>query len=88
MSEYSIVRVYTSEKARYEGNDLAASIVSYIHSLRIGARCVVLRGVEGCYESGETVTARIMDLSYNLPIVVDIVLPKPETERVVERLEA
>ncbi|HTX74060.1 MAG TPA: DUF190 domain-containing protein, partial [Rectinemataceae bacterium] len=46
------------------------------------------RGVEGCYESGETVTARIMDLSYNLPIVVDIVLPKPETERVVERLEA
>lgn len=88
MTDYSIIRVYTSEKARYEGKDLAQSIVAYVHSLRLAARCLVLRGIEGCYESGEMAASRIVDISYNLPVVIEILLPAAETERVLQRLDA
>jgi len=63
MTEYTVVRVYTSEKARYEGKELAPAIEAYIRSLKIAARCVVMRGSSGCYENGETATTRIVELS-------------------------
>jgi CBS domain-containing protein len=88
MIDYSVFRVYTSEKARFEGRELSQAIVSYVRSLHAAARCVVLRGIEACYESGETASARVMDLSYNLPLVIDILVPSAEAPHVAERLEA
>jgi CBS domain-containing protein len=88
VEDCSIIRIYTSEKARYEGKDLSLAVVSYVKSLRIAARCVVLRGVGGCYESGETATTHIVELSNDLPIVIEIVLPRADEGRVLERLDA
>jgi CBS domain-containing protein len=88
MDEYAIIRVYASEKARYEGKDLSLAIVSYIKSLKIAARCVVLRGVGGCYESGETTTTHIVELSYDLPLIIEIVLPRADAPGVLDRLDA
>jgi CBS-domain-containing membrane protein len=88
MEDYSIIRVYASEKSRYEGKDLSLAVLSYVKSLRIAARCVVLRGVGGCYESGETTTTRIVELSSDLPLVIEIVLPRADERRVLERLDA
>lgn len=88
MDEYSIIRVYTSEKARYEGKDLSLAIESYIRSLKIAARCVILRGSGGCYEGGGTASARIVELSYDLPLIVEIVLPRADEKTVLERLDA
>jgi CBS domain-containing protein len=88
MDDYSIIRVYASEKARYEGKDLSLAVVSYVKSLRIAARCVVLRGVGGCYESGETTTTHIVELSYDLPLIIEIILPRADSQAVLERLDA
>jgi CBS-domain-containing membrane protein len=88
MDDYSIIRVYASEKARYEGKDLSIAVLSYVKSLRIAARCVVLRGVGGCYESGETTTTRIVELSYDLPLIIEIILPRADAQAVLERLDA
>ena len=87
MTDYRVVRVYTRERARYEGKELGPAIVSWIKSLRIAARCVVLRGVEGLYESGESVSGAIVEGPYDLPLVIDVIVPKAELERVVAGLE-
>ena len=87
MTDFKIIRVYTREKARYEGKPLSHAVVAYVHSLKTLARCVVLRGVEGLYETGEMMSASIVEGSYDLPIVIDIVLPASESEAVVARLE-
>ena len=88
MVEYTTIKVYTNEKAKYEGKELAPSIVSYVRSLKIAARCVVMRGIEGCYENGETTTLRLVDLSYDLPLVIEIILPASESVTVIEKIEA
>jgi len=87
MTEYTTIRVYTHEKAKYEGQELAPAVVSFIHSLKIAARCAVFRGVEGCYENGSLVTQRIVELSYNMPLIIDILLPTEEVSRVLELLK-
>jgi len=88
MIDYAVIRVYTREGARFEGREAASAIVSFVHSLRLSARCTVLRGVEGCYESGELASSHIVDLSHDMPLVVDIVLPAAEAEALVSRLAA
>ena len=87
MTDYQVIRIYTREKARFEGKALGSAIVAYVRSLRIAARCVVLRGVEGLYESGETTNAAIVEGSYDLPLVIDILLPAAEAPAVLARLE-
>ena len=86
MTEYTVVRVYTSEKARYEGKELAPAIEAYIRSLKIAARCVIMRGSSGCYENGETATTHIVELSYNLPLIIEIVVPSADAPAILERL--
>ncbi len=88
MTEYATIKVYTNERARYEGKKLGSAIVSYIRSLRVAARCVVPRGIEGCYENGEAVTSRLIELSYDMPLVIEILLPAAESAAVIQKLES
>jgi len=87
MSDYAVIRVYTRERAVYEGANLAHSIVAYIKSLKVGARCLVLRGVEGCFEDGSLASSRIVDLSHDMPLVVEIALPPTEATAILAKLE-
>ena len=87
MTEYTTIRIYTNEKARYEGKNLASSIVSYVRSLRFAARCVVLRGIEGAYEDGEAVNGTTIEVAYHMPLVIDVVLPAAESGPVIAVLE-
>jgi CBS domain-containing protein len=87
MTEYTSIRTYTNEKARFEGKDLASSIVSYVRSLWIAARCVVLRGIEGAYENGEALNGTIVEVSYHMPLVIDVLLPAAESGPVIAVLE-
>jgi CBS-domain-containing membrane protein len=88
VTDYTIIRIYTSEKARFEGKELAQVIESYIRSLKLAARCVVMRGMSGCYENGETATTHIVELSYNLPLIIEIILPQADATKVLEHLDA
>ena len=58
-----------------------------MHDLKIVARCLVTRGIEGSYESGEIATGRLEVLSYNMPGPVTIVAPAAESERILAKAE-
>ena len=60
--------------------------MQYIKELKIAARCIVTRGVAGCYENGELTTTRLEILSFNLPIRIYIIIPAAETDRVLNGL--
>jgi CBS domain-containing protein len=87
MLQYKVIEVFTSEEARWQGNPLYSAIVQHVSDLKIAARCMVTRGIEGSYESGEIATGRLEVLSYNMPVRVTIVLPASELDRFLSKLE-
>lgn len=86
MLNYKAIEILTSEEARYRNKPVADAVMQYIRDLKIAARCIVTRGIAGCYESGEVATGRLEILSLNLPIRIYIVLPAMETERMLDGL--
>jgi len=82
MQQYKKIEVFTSEEVRWEGRPLYAAIVQFVHDMKIAARCLVTRGIEGSYESGEVATGRLEVLSYNMPIRITIIVPAVESERI------
>lgn len=88
MLNYKAIEIFTNEDARYRGKPIADAVIDYIRDLKIAARCIVTRGIAGCYESGEVSTGRVEILSFNLPIRIYIVLPSAMTEQVLEGLDA
>ncbi|MDA8137356.1 MAG: DUF190 domain-containing protein [Desulfobacteraceae bacterium] len=87
MLPYKAIEIFTSELARSQGKPVAESVIQHVRNLKIAARCVVTKGIAGCYESGEVATGRMEILSYNLPIRIYIVLPAAETEQVLAGLD-
>ncbi len=87
MQQYKIIEIFTSEEVRWQGNPVSSALVQFVHDLKIAARCLVTRGIEGSYESGEMATGRLEVLSYNMPVRITIVLPAVESERVLARAE-
>ena len=86
MARYSLIEIFTGEKARAGGQAMATAVVARVRNLGIAARCLVFKAVEGCYENGETATPRIELLSFNLPVKIEIVLPAVEAERLLPEL--
>lgn len=78
--DYRLIRIYTSEEARTQGRPVSEAVVELVAGWRIAARCVVLRGASGSYESGEIATPSILVLSYNMPLVIEIILPAGEMD--------
>lgn len=87
MLEYKAIEIFTNEEARWHGKPLGEAIVNYIASLKIAARCIVTKGTDGCYESGEIVTRRLEILSYNMPVRIFIILPAAEYEALIGVLQ-
>ena len=75
MLKYQAIEIFTSETARFRNQPAADAVIQYIRDLKIAARCIVTRGIAGCYESGEITTPKLEVLSYNLPLRIYIVLP-------------
>jgi len=84
---YSLIRVYTSEQARFEGKPLWQAVIQFVADLKIAARCIVVRGVAGSYESGEIASSAVEVLSFNCPLRIDILLPTAETPLVLPEIE-
>ncbi len=85
--DYKVIRVITSEEVHWNGKPLYEAILEYLKQQRIAARCLVTRGIAGLYETGELVTQTILDLSFNMPIKIEIFLPAPELDPVLARLD-
>ncbi len=84
---YQRIEVFTSEEARHKGGALYKAVIQHVRDRKIAARCLVLRGVAGCYENGEVATQGIEVLSFNLPLKIEIVLPAVEVPNVLPGIE-
>ena len=84
---YKKIEIFTSEQARWEGRPLYDAVVQFVHDLKIAARCLVTRGIEGSYENGEIATGRIEVLSYNMPLRITIIVPAAEAEKVLSQAD-
>ncbi len=87
MLTYRAIEIFTSEAARCRKKPLADAVIQYIRGLKIAARCIVTRGIAGCYEGGEVATTRLEVLSFNQPVRIYIVVPAEETDRVLDGLD-
>lgn len=88
MLQYRTIEIFTSEEARWRGKSLNVAIMHYVRDLKIAARCLVTRAIDGCYENGEVATWRLEALSYNMPLHIVIVLPASALDRVLPEIEA
>src|SRR3989339_1758320 len=87
MLRYKAIEIFTSEEARFCKKPVAEAVLQYVHDLKIAARCIVTKGISGCYENGEWATGRLEILSFNLPVRIYIVIPDAETESVLNGLD-
>ena len=62
--EYRVIEIYTSEGSVSRGAPVYERVVEYVRGLNAAARCLVFKAVGGCYETGETASSKVMDLSY------------------------
>lgn len=85
--QYSVIEIFTSEEARWHGMLISKAIVDCVSKSGIAARCMVIRGSEGCYENGEISSSTIEILTYNRPLKIEIVLPAAELNRVLPKIE-
>ena len=84
---YVVIEIHTSEGARNDGKNLSEAVSQYVRKLKSPARLVVFKGIEGCYENGEISTRKIVDLSANLPVKIEIVLPSAEADAIMADLQ-
>ena len=85
--QYRVIEIFSNEEARWAGKPLPNAIVEFIRGLKIAARCIVARGIEGSYENGEIATQNIEVLSFNMPLKIEIVLPSSELDPVLQKIE-
>jgi CBS domain-containing protein/PII-like signaling protein len=84
---YKVIEIYTSEQARWRGAPLYDAVVQVVARQKSAARCIVNRAVAGCFENGELASHRVLDLSHNMPLKIEIVLPSPELDPILEAIE-
>lgn len=70
--EASLVRIFIGESDHWEGRPLYEALVHKAREMGL-AGATVLRGIEGFGASSVVHTARILRLSEDLPIVVELV---------------
>ena len=84
---YVVIEIYTGEGVKCDGKYLSEAILEHIRKLKVPARCVVFKGIGGCTENGDVSTQKIMDLSLDQPIKIEIVLPTAEADAVMADLQ-
>lgn len=87
MLHYKTIEIFTSENARCGKKTVVDAVLEYVQGLKIAARCIVTRGIAGCYESGELASGRLEILSFNMPVRIYIIVPAAETELVLDKLD-
>jgi CBS domain-containing protein len=87
LQPYTIIEIFFSEEALWQREPLYSAIIRMVHDLKIPARCLVTKGIEGSYENGEIATSRIEVLSYNMPMRLTIVAPASESEKILAQAE-
>ena len=77
----TMVRIYIREQEH-----LLEKVVKFLHEDSEVAGVTVLRGVEGFSGAGETHTAFLLDLSLDLPLVIEFYDEPARVEAIIESL--
>ena len=85
--EGKLVRIFIGESDRWEGRPLYEAIVHRIHEAG-GAGATVLRGIEGFGAHSRIHTARILRLSQDLPILIEMVDTAERIDALLPALDA
>lgn len=80
------LRIYIGEMSKYKGVPLYHAIVLKAKELGL-AGATVFRGIEGFGANSRVRTAKILDLSNDLPLVVDIIDSVEYIEKIVPFLD-
>lgn len=83
--EAVLLRIFVKETDKWEGKPLHMAIVEEAHKQGL-AGATVLRGVVGFGSSSQIHTTRILDLSSELPMVVEIVDWADKAEAFLEKI--
>jgi PII-like signaling protein len=85
--EGKLLRVFLGESDRYQGRALYEAIVHRAHELGL-AGATVWRGIEGYGARSRIHTAKILRLSEDLPIIVEIVDSEEKIRAALPELDA
>ncbi len=83
--ERTRLRIYTTEGARHEHHSLFEAIIKEAKESHM-AGLTVMRGIAGYGHKGHAHMARLVELSSNLPIVIDIVDTGDKIKELAERI--
>jgi len=83
----TLLRVFIGESDRFEGRPLYQAIVEKARSTGI-AGATVLRGIEGFGASSHLHTSRILRMSEDLPVVVEVVDTEENIERILPAIDS
>jgi PII-like signaling protein len=84
--EGKLLRVFVGESDRWHGKPLYQAIVERVRAEGL-AGATVLRGIEGFGADSRLHTARILRLSEDLPVVIEIVDSAEQIERIMPVLD-
>jgi CBS domain-containing protein len=87
MTNYSIIEIYTSEDIHWKGKSLYLAIIDVVRNLKIAARCIVTRALEGCFENGEIASSRFEVWSVRMPLKIEVLLPANELDLILPDLK-
>ena len=85
--EGKLLRIFVGESDRVEGKPLFEAIVEAVRREGL-AGATVLRGIEGYGASSHLHTSRILRLSEDLPVVIEIVDTEANIDRILPTLDA
>lgn len=85
--EYKVIEIFTREGARWRHVPLHEAVVKLVRDQKLAARVLVFRAIGGAFENGEIVSQQALDLSYDAPLKIEIILPAAEVGEVLPALE-
>lgn len=84
--EAMLLRIFLGERDRYGGRPLYEAIVAKARELKL-AGATVLRGPMGYGRNAHIHRANLLDISEDLPVVVEIVESQSNVERLLPELQ-
>jgi PII-like signaling protein len=84
--EGKLLRIFVGESDRWHGKPLYQAIVERVRAEEL-AGATVIRGIEGFGADSRLHTARILRLSEDLPVVIEIVDSAEQIERILPVLD-
>lgn len=80
--DVTVVRIYLTE-----GERVMQQLLAHLHDVEKVAGVTVFRGISGFGRSGEMHSSTLLDLSLNLPIVIEFFDARDKVARITSHLE-